>query len=59
VSDDEKESPPPPSERPDMTRRKLMYAAPILMSQRLFNGVTGCGKANPGVHSCTVVAMHS
>jgi hypothetical protein len=57
MGDDDKKK--PDEEKPDMSRRKLMYAAPVLMSQRLFNAVTGCGKVNPTVQSCSLVSFSS
>jgi hypothetical protein len=48
-----------PESQPDLARRKLVYAAPVLVSQRLFNAVTGCGKVNPNVQSCALVAFSS
>jgi hypothetical protein len=44
---------------PDMGRRKLVYAAPVVLTQRLFNAVTGCGKVNPTVQSCSLVSFSS
>ena len=46
-------------EQPNMTRRKILYVAPVIMSQRLFNSLTGCGKVDPTVQSCSLVALSS
>jgi hypothetical protein len=35
-----------------VTRRKLVYVAPLIMSRRLFYRASGCGKTNPGQLSC-------
>ena len=35
-----------------VSRRKLVYAAPLLMSKRLFYRAAGCGKINPLQKSC-------
>jgi hypothetical protein len=63
MSDDAKnptnESGGPEGAQPDMTRRKILYAAPVIVSQRLFNSLTGCGKVDPTVQSCSLVAMTS
>jgi hypothetical protein len=43
---------PEKEESVDVSRRKLVYAAPILMSQRLFYRQSGCGKVDPLQRSC-------
>jgi len=51
--DDRKDpEPQPEQERERLTRRKLVYVAPLLMSKRLFYRASGCGKVNPLQRSC-------
>jgi hypothetical protein len=35
-----------------VSRRKLVYAAPLLMSRRLFYRASGCGKVNQSQIPC-------
>jgi hypothetical protein len=37
-----------------LTRRKLVYVAPILMSRRLFYRAAGCGKVDPLKRNCAI-----
>jgi hypothetical protein len=41
-----------------ISRRRLVYAAPVLMSKRLFYRQSGCGKVNPLQRSCVGGAAH-
>jgi hypothetical protein len=43
------------SERISLTRRKLGYVAPVLVSRAMMYGAAGCGKADPRTISCQVV----
>jgi hypothetical protein len=37
---------------PQLGRRKLLYAAPAIMSQSMFYALAGCGKAQPQQLNC-------
>ncbi len=39
-------------ERVDVTRRKLLWVAPAIMSRRLIYASSGCGKGDPFVTAC-------
>jgi hypothetical protein len=58
-SRDRENEPLPERTQPDVTRRRILYVAPVLMSQRLFNSLTGCGKVDPTLQSCALVALTS
>jgi hypothetical protein len=52
--DDPKQHDDEPVKKEDVliSRRKLVYAAPVLMSKKLFYRASGCGKVNPLQRSC-------
>lgn len=35
-----------------LSRRKLAYVAPVLVSSAMFYGAAGCGKSNPRLVTC-------
>jgi hypothetical protein len=43
----------------DMSRRKLVYAAPMLVSASMLYQQTGCGKANPRTAACQRIRRNS
>ena len=42
-----------------LSRRKLVYAAPMVVTAHLFNSLAGCGKSSPTVRQCRVIARLS
>lgn len=50
------------SQSPDLSkisRRKLTYVAPALVSRAMFYGAAGCGKGNPRVFACNALRKGS
>jgi hypothetical protein len=43
----------------DLGRRKLVYVAPVILTQRLFSAAAGCGKVNPTTQACYLVSLGS
>lgn len=42
-----------------ITRRKLAYIAPALLSRSMFYGAAGCGKGNPRMLPCQTLRRSS
>jgi hypothetical protein len=46
-------------EVPDTERRRFLYAAPVILTARLFNSVAGCGRSSPTDRSCSLLPRTS
>lgn len=44
---------------PKMSRRKLTYVAPALVSRAMFYGAAGCGKGDPRIFACQALRRGS
>lgn len=42
-----------------MSRRKLAYVAPALVSRAMFYGAAGCGKGDPRIFACQALRRGS
>lgn len=42
-----------------LSRRKIAYVAPALLSRAMFYGAAGCGKSDPIIFTCQVAARGS
>jgi hypothetical protein len=45
------------SATPGISRRKLMYASPAILSERLIYALAGCGKGDPRLTPCQQAPM--
>ena len=49
----------PNAESGMISRRKLAYVAPLLLTRKMFYGAAGCGKGNPRIISCLILRRGS